>query len=206
MTRLWGIVLNWIAVGLAEDIPVGTVVPRRVDGLDLAIWRSRLGRFHAWDDRCPHRGMRLSHGFVRGEVLACVYHGWQYNLDGACDYIPAHPDLTPPKTICANTYVCETRNQALWVALGTINGDVPDIGDRIPIRSLDISCGAPAIARYFNHPQDPLIVLKGKYDLAIALQPSTSRSCFAHVFAGAGQDKKIVSRYVEKLRDELEAA
>ena len=198
--------MNRIAVGLTDDIPAGTVVPRRVDGLDLAIWRSELGRFHAWSDRCPHRGMRLSHGFVRGEMLACIYHGWQYSLDGSCDYIPAHPELTPPPTICANTYVCEVRNRALWVALGQVKDDIPDVGDRIPIRSIDILRPTSEIAQHFDHPQDSLVVLNDSYDLAIALQPSTPRSCFAHIFAGAGQDRKMVSRYVEKLRNEMEAA
>jgi len=39
--------------------------------LDIAVWRSVSGVVNAWENRCPHRGMRLSHGFVRGESLAC---------------------------------------------------------------------------------------------------------------------------------------
>ena len=46
---------------------------------------------HVWEDRCPHRGMRLSMGFVRSDRIACLYHGWQYGTDGHCLYIPAHP-------------------------------------------------------------------------------------------------------------------
>ena len=33
-------------------------------------------------DRCPHRGERLSGGQVRGEGLACPYHGWTWAPDG----------------------------------------------------------------------------------------------------------------------------
>ena len=69
---------------------------------ELAVWRSASGRIAAWRDRCPHRGMRLSHGFVRGESLNCIYHGWTYGADGACRRIPAHPEVVPPATIRAD--------------------------------------------------------------------------------------------------------
>ena len=63
------------------------------------MWRDSDGVAHVWEDRCPHRGMRLSLGFVRGDQIACLYHGWRYDAAGQCRYIPAHPQLTPPETI-----------------------------------------------------------------------------------------------------------
>ena len=64
-----------VAVGLSKDLPNGRVMRAIVGEQDLVVWRSKSGVLSAWDNRCPHRGMRLSHGFVRGEALACVYHG-----------------------------------------------------------------------------------------------------------------------------------
>lgn len=196
--------MDWIAVGLTGDVPAGTVVPRQVAGTDLAIWRSAAGHVHAWGDRCPHRGMRLSHGFVRGETLACIYHGWQYGQDASCSYIPAHPDLTPPKTICAQEYPCDMRGEAIWVALGHSDTPIPDIGTRIPVRSMDIARSADEVAQHLGHPLSALIIPGDGHDLAIALQPCTSNSCLIHVFAGANQDRKQVSRHLEQLRRDIE--
>jgi phenylpropionate dioxygenase-like ring-hydroxylating dioxygenase large terminal subunit len=87
---------TWTATGLAHDLPKSVVMAGRFQDTELAIWRSATGKLSAWVDRCPHRGMRLSHGFVRGETLSCIYHGWVYGTDGGCKHIPAHPALTPP--------------------------------------------------------------------------------------------------------------
>ena len=82
--------------------------------LSVSVWRSAAGQVHAWDNRCPHRGMRLHHGFVRGEQLACLYHGWHYGEDGACSKIPAHPDLEPPSSICVPTTPCVETDGVVW--------------------------------------------------------------------------------------------
>ena len=53
-----------------------------VNGEDIVIWRSVSGEARAWENRCIHRGMRLSFGQVRGEQLSCRYHGWLFDLNG----------------------------------------------------------------------------------------------------------------------------
>ncbi|WP_227269723.1 Rieske 2Fe-2S domain-containing protein [Roseobacter weihaiensis] len=198
--------MDWIAVGLSVDVPAGTVVPRRVNDTDMAIWCSAAGKLHAWGDRCPHRGMRLSHGFVRGETLSCIYHGWQYGMDGTCSYIPAHPQLEPPKTICARSYACNEQDQMIWVALAPTQAKTPDAEGRRPVRSLEITLPVAKVAEGLGHPMSSLMVLGGVYDLAVALQPSTQHSCVLHAFAGADQERKQVSRHLEKMRAELESA
>ena len=56
-----------------RNAPVGII---RL-GESIVLWRDGAGKVHALEDRCPHRGMRLSFGFVRGDALNCLYHGWQ---------------------------------------------------------------------------------------------------------------------------------
>lgn len=198
--------MDWIAIGLCADVPKGTVVPRRVKDIDLALWCGGDGTYHAWADRCPHRGMRLSHGFVRGDTLSCIYHGWQYGSDGACRYIPAHPDLTPPKTICAHQYACRTRDALVWVALEDTAADIPDVSGRMPIRSLDIALPAQTVAEKLGHPLSAFIEIGGAFDLALALQPRSEASCMIHAFAAVDQNCKQVSRHLEEMRHDLETA
>ncbi len=197
--------MDWVAVGLCIDVPAGTVVPRQVRDTDLAVWCSANGKYHAWGDRCPHRGMRLSHGFVRGERLACIYHGWQYGADGGCEYIPAHPDLKPPKAICAEERICESDGTLVWVAVKDTRKGVPDIGDRRPIRSIDIQLPAEVVAEHLGQSFSSLLLLGGEFDLAVALQPVSSTSCLIHALAAPDHDRKNVSRHLERMRSSLEA-
>ena len=67
--------------GLAVSLraPDGSVV-------ELALFRSR-GAVYALEDRCPHRGARLSTGPVYEPCkIACLDHGWSIDLrTGAVD-------------------------------------------------------------------------------------------------------------------------
>ncbi|MDH4440671.1 MAG: Rieske (2Fe-2S) protein [Rhizobium sp.] len=106
----------WIPVALSSDIEAGTSAGTLVNGEERVVWRDEKGDVHVWEDRCPHRGMRMSFGFVRGDHIACLYHGWRYDTGGQCRYIPAHPDLEVPKTIKVPTFAATERAGIIWTA------------------------------------------------------------------------------------------
>jgi nitrite reductase/ring-hydroxylating ferredoxin subunit len=106
----------WIPVALSADIESGTSAGTLVNGEERVVWRDDKGEAHVWEDRCPHRGMRMSFGFVRGDHIACLYHGWRYDTGGQCRYIPAHPDLEVPKTIKVPTFAATERAGIIWMA------------------------------------------------------------------------------------------
>lgn len=136
------VIASWVPVALSGDLPEAGVMRALVEGdhpLDLVVWRSRSGKVSAFDNRCPHRGMRLSFGFVRGERLSCIYHGWQYGADGGCRHIPAHPDMTPPASICASTYPCQEHDGVIWLSrTDTTPPDLPSFGGT-GLRSLSVN-------------------------------------------------------------------
>lgn len=131
---------GWSPVGLGAALAPGGVLRVVSEGRDIAVWRGEDGKTRAWENRCPHRGMRLSYGFVRGNRLTCLYHGWGYDGDGACVSIPAHPTLTPPKTIKVARYVCAEAAGLIWVAAEGANDllDAPD-GDWLPVQTIDLA-------------------------------------------------------------------
>lgn len=108
---------DWTAIALSRDVPPGVTRAVLLDGRELVIWRGH-GAAHVWEDRCPHRGMRLSLGFVRDNSLNCLYHGWQYGASSSCIRIPAHPDLTVSATIKANAYEAAEAGGLVWVRFG----------------------------------------------------------------------------------------
>ncbi|RST86766.1 Rieske (2Fe-2S) protein [Aquibium carbonis] len=105
---------GWHPVALSGSIDPGTSAGTHLDGREYVVWRDNSGVAHVWEDRCPHRGMKLSFGFVRGDHIACLYHGWQYDTAGRCRYIPAHPDLDVPATITVPVFATVETCGMIW--------------------------------------------------------------------------------------------
>ncbi|MCK6626747.1 MAG: aromatic ring-hydroxylating dioxygenase subunit alpha [Anaerolineae bacterium] len=115
---------EWHVVGRAADLAEGQLMPARVLGEDVVVWRLN-GQVLAWQDLCIHRGTRLSLGQVEGETLICPYHGWSYNSEGRCVHIPAHPGQTPPEKARVKVYQATERYGAIWVSLGQPQPNLP---------------------------------------------------------------------------------
>jgi phenylpropionate dioxygenase-like ring-hydroxylating dioxygenase large terminal subunit len=86
---------DWHPVAAAHDVPASAPLPVRLLERELVLWRDGAGRIAAWDDRCPHRGARLSIGRVVDGQLACRYHGWRFDGSGQCLRMPSQPDDDP---------------------------------------------------------------------------------------------------------------
>ena len=114
---------RWLAVGLEAQFEPFSSQPAVLDRYGVAVWRGPTGLVQVWEDRCPHRGMRLSFGFVKGDRLSCMYHGWSFQPDGHCRRIPAHPDLEPPKTICAKTFAVTIFRGIVFANLVPLHSD-----------------------------------------------------------------------------------
>ena len=73
--------IDWIEVGLLEDVPVmGARVVRTEDG-DVAVFRTADDQIFALYDRCPHKGGPISEGIVHGRSVTCPLHNWVISLE-----------------------------------------------------------------------------------------------------------------------------
>lgn len=179
-------------------------MPSCLRGTDLAVWRGASGQAFVWGDRCPHRGMRLSQGFVRQDRLSCIYHGWQYGADGSCVSIPAHPDLVPPKTICATTYPAAEAGGIIWTSLKPQSGAPPGASSPIPVRSLQIDVPVHVVAAHFGEQSAMIFDLHMPAAVTLALQPVSDDCTALHALTGKTQDRKTVSRWLEDQRTQIE--
>jgi phenylpropionate dioxygenase-like ring-hydroxylating dioxygenase large terminal subunit len=134
----------WIPIALERDVPAGITRAVIVDGREVVIWRGADGVAHVWEDRCPHRGMRLSLGFVRDNALNCLYHGWQYGAGSQCLRIPAHPDLTVPPTIRANAYAAAETGGMVWMSSDATDAP-PTLPKLAPVVSLAVEAAPAAV-------------------------------------------------------------
>ena len=73
---------TWTDLCALEDIPrLGARRVRRMDGVEIAVFRAADDRVFALLDRCPHKGGPLSQGIVFGDKVACPLHNWTIALD-----------------------------------------------------------------------------------------------------------------------------
>jgi nitrite reductase/ring-hydroxylating ferredoxin subunit len=137
---------QWMPIGLSAGLSPAAVQRSLVLGRDLAVWRGADSAVRAWENRCPHRGTRLSLGFVRENKLTCIYHGWSYDGDGACVRIPAHPSLVPPKTITVEKFLCAESNGLIWFAAEGLAPPTPSAeGSWIACRTIAIEAPAAGV-------------------------------------------------------------
>lgn len=121
-----------IAAHQLRDAPLGV----ELLGEAVVLWREPghdggAGVVHAWLDRCPHRGAKLSLGRVlhhlHGARLECAYHGWQFAGDAAagqgsvgcarCVHVPASPAFVPPQGHSATVFEARESSGLVWVRL-----------------------------------------------------------------------------------------
>jgi len=79
----------WHPIYRAEDIKPGEAKPLSIMSENFTLYRGETGTPHIVDFRCPHRGAQLSAGWVEGDSIRCMYHGWCFESAGQCIEQPA---------------------------------------------------------------------------------------------------------------------
>ncbi|MEW5248385.1 Rieske 2Fe-2S domain-containing protein [Microbulbifer sp. 2201CG32-9] len=97
-------------------------------GENIVLWRDKEGVVRAIEDRCPHRGARLSRGWNLGDRLACWYHGVEVDGEGRIRDVPAVDNSPLVGKKCQRRYsVIETQG-AIFLYFPTVEGEpVPEL-------------------------------------------------------------------------------
>ena len=132
---------DWHPVAASDSLAAGTSRPFMLLGRELVAWRTADGTLHAAEDRCPHRGTRLSIGRIDGNTLVCAYHGWRYASSGQCVHIPAHPELTPPGSARLAMHHARERHGLVWACAGEPRGEILPFPEANDPRLRKVVCG-----------------------------------------------------------------
>ncbi|MDX0499306.1 Rieske 2Fe-2S domain-containing protein [Sinorhizobium medicae] len=141
---------RWHPIAASYDLPFRHVFHAQLLGREFAVWRADDGYVNIWENRCLHRGVRLSIGINDGRELKCQYHGWRYsNRTAGCTYIPAHPADAPARTITNRTFAGVERYGLVWSAEEP-HGRVPDVaglreGEQLALRGIPLNAPADAV-------------------------------------------------------------
>ena len=76
-------------VATLSEVPSGGSKAFTVGGAAIAVYNVD-GVLFATDNECPHRGGPLGEGSLKGDLVTCPWHGFQYEVrTGACRTSPA---------------------------------------------------------------------------------------------------------------------
>ena len=78
----------WYAAARSHELRDRPVRVRML-GQDFALFRDAQGVARCVSDVCIHRGASLSDGKVADGKLHCPYHGWAFDGEGRCRWIPS---------------------------------------------------------------------------------------------------------------------
>jgi phenylpropionate dioxygenase-like ring-hydroxylating dioxygenase large terminal subunit len=91
----------------------------------IVVWRDRDGAPHILEDRCPHRGARLSLGWNLGDRLACWYHGVETDKDGVVVNVPAVGECPLLGQKVVKSYPCFEQKGAIFAYFDDGSGAEP---------------------------------------------------------------------------------
>ncbi len=222
---------RWFPLMRSEELVPRHVAQARLLGQEIALWRDDAGLANGWENRCPHRGVRLSIGINDGLHLRCQYHGWRFaSGSGQCSFIPAHPDLVPAEAFRAHVYRLIERDGYVWASLGnplTLPSiDIPSGWQSVTLRSIAVNVAVRSVAAaldsgYLNAATVSVIdefTLRAEMTgqepgfVLFLLQPMSDAECLIHALVASdllpGDGLSLLRRHnaaLTALRDRLEA-
>ena len=70
---------EFVKVANLSDLGPGSSMTVEANGKAVALFNVD-GTVYALDNTCLHRGGPLGEGFLEGDVVACPWHMWEYNV------------------------------------------------------------------------------------------------------------------------------
>ncbi len=111
----------WIPAVTSEELPASDGPPLRVKllGEELIAFRTTSGDVGLVQNACPHRGASIFFGRNEENGLRCVYHGWKFDVSGACVDMPSEPAESNFKSkVRTRAYPVRERGGIIWAYMG----------------------------------------------------------------------------------------
>ena len=104
----------WYIAAWSNELDEGPIA-RKIMGEDLVIFRGGDGKAAALEDRCCHRGVKLSLGQPVEKGIMCGYHGLVFDGSGACVDNPGEK-LNPAYRV--RSFPVVERQNFVWIWTG----------------------------------------------------------------------------------------
>lgn len=110
----------WQPAALLDELEQARpVVPVRLLGEDLVLFRDSSGELGLIGRHCPHRGADMCFGRLEDNGLRCPFHGWHFDRTGQCVEQPGEPEGSRMhEKIKSTSYPVIERNGIIWAYMG----------------------------------------------------------------------------------------
>jgi vanillate O-demethylase monooxygenase subunit len=106
---------QWYAAAWSEEVG-RSLLPRRILGQRMVLYRTSGGQPVALADRCPHRSAPLSMGRLVDDAVECGYHGLTYDARGQCVRVPGQQRIPPAAMV--RSFPAAERHGMVWIWTG----------------------------------------------------------------------------------------
>ena len=107
---------RWYMAAWNHELIDGKLLARTILERPVLLYKGDSGKVVALEDRCCHRGARLSNGRMEGDDIRCMYHGLKFNPEGSCIQIPGQDNI--PKGLGVRRYPVVERQRIVWLWTG----------------------------------------------------------------------------------------
>ena len=109
---------GWYVAAWDHEVSSEGFLSRTITSIPLVFWRDAQGEVIALEDRCCHRGARLSMGRKEegGNCVRCMYHGLVFDRTGQCISAPAQARIPPQVRV--RTFPVVQQHRWIWVWMG----------------------------------------------------------------------------------------
>lgn len=162
MTRYEHFLRNcWYMAAWDHELIDGRLLERTVLEEPLLLYKGDSGRAVVLDNRCCHRGAKLSKGRLEGDCVRCMYHGLKFDATGKCIQIPGQ-DNVPPR-MGVRSYPVVEKDHCIWVWMG--DAALADPGQIIDIPYLRDPAWR-GMADYMHYKADYRLIVDNLSDFA----------------------------------------
>jgi vanillate O-demethylase monooxygenase subunit len=106
----------WYVAAWDHELIDGKLLARTILEKPVVLYKGESGSVVALDNRCAHRGAKLSNGRLEGDCVRCMYHGLKFDPSGKCVQIPGQDNI-PPK-LGVRSYPVLERDHLVWIWMG----------------------------------------------------------------------------------------
>lgn len=101
--------MGFVRTAKVGELPPGTVREFHIEGKAVAL-ANVAGKIYAINNTCLHRGGPLGQGTLDGKVVACPWHGWEFDV--TTGKVMGNPQAG------VDCYKTELRGEDIFVDLG----------------------------------------------------------------------------------------
>ncbi|MGF1604083.1 MAG: Rieske 2Fe-2S domain-containing protein [Thermosynechococcaceae cyanobacterium] len=105
----------WYAVEFSTKLLDTNLISFELFDEPWVLFRNPQGQVACIQDECAHRACPLSLGQIVDGTVQCGYHGWQYDANGTCTYMPSCQHIQA----AVNSLPCQEQAGMTWVWPGS---------------------------------------------------------------------------------------